>query len=238
MRNGVRVAGGSAAAAILFSVAQAQAPPLTFGNVDASRMLTSSSYWTPSRAVAERVEGWAEVTCQVTPTGNLKQCEVTGEDPVGYGFGAALAKQAQAEIRLSRRARDGTPVGGRTFRVGRYYRFGGTLPKTAVAVDRGAVRDDGLLQRWMQFPDLRTIALCFKKAVGDPETATVALNCKTAPDDRLAECRVVSNSRAPDLRYEAGGACAAEASRIRVSRPDGSAAIGADVAVRFTYDVR
>ena len=70
----------------------------------------------PVRALADQIDGAAILDCLVTDRGLLAKCVITGETPVGYGFGAA-ALDLVGDFVLKPRLIDGDPIGGAEVRV-------------------------------------------------------------------------------------------------------------------------
>jgi TonB family protein len=70
----------------------------------------------PARALSDQIRGGAAIDCIVTITGALSSCHVSGEAPVGYGFGQAALDLA-ADYKLRPRTLDGEPVGGAQVRI-------------------------------------------------------------------------------------------------------------------------
>lgn len=68
------------------------------------------------RAREMHVAGRALVRCRVSPNGKLSDCDVMSEDPVGWGFGKG-AISTVSELRLARKALDGSPTLGRMVEV-------------------------------------------------------------------------------------------------------------------------
>jgi|SRR5579883_1599081 len=65
----------------------------------------------PVRALSDGVDGAALIACRLDAKGVLHDCQVAGEQPAGYGFGAAALDLA-ADFKLTPRLVDGEPVGG------------------------------------------------------------------------------------------------------------------------------
>jgi hypothetical protein len=61
---------------------------------------------------------------------------------------------------------------------------------------------------------------CARQAPNPPPEAVVTLRCVTAPQDQITDCAVVSNTRAPDARYERAALCATKYFRIRAGPAD------------------
>ena len=70
----------------------------------------------PARALADNIDGVAVIDCLVTAAGALSGCQLYGENPSGYGFGAAALDLA-ADFALKPRLFDGEAMGGAEVRV-------------------------------------------------------------------------------------------------------------------------
>ena len=68
------------------------------------------------RAKELLVAGRAVVTCRVLSDGKLTDCDVISEDPAGWGFGKGAISTA-SQLRLARKALDGSPTVGRMVEV-------------------------------------------------------------------------------------------------------------------------
>jgi hypothetical protein len=67
-----------------------------------------------------------------------------------------------------------------------------------------------------------------------PPEAVVTLRCVTAPHDEIKDCAVVSNTRAPDTRYERAALCATKYFHIRAGPAD-APVIGVPVTVPTSF---
>lgn len=89
----------------------------------------------PDKARKEGVNGRATIECTVEESGNLIDCTVIDEAPVGYGFGEATVR-ASAKFRMKPRTVNGAPVRGATVRVPIIWSLGsGVLPPRANTLD-------------------------------------------------------------------------------------------------------
>ena len=70
----------------------------------------------PTRALSDGIDGAALIDCMVSKAGALGGCQLLGENPSGYGFGAAALDLA-ADFTLKPRLVDGAPVDGAEVRV-------------------------------------------------------------------------------------------------------------------------
>jgi protein TonB len=70
-----------------------------------------SARFYPERALRLGKEGEAVLRCQVSASGQLHDCQVSGETPENYGFGQAAIKLARY-MRIAPKTIDGQPVDG------------------------------------------------------------------------------------------------------------------------------
>lgn len=70
----------------------------------------------PRLASELEVEGQATISCAVDDIGDLANCQVLSESPLGFGFGAAAVSMS-SQFRMRPRTRDGEPIDGGTVRI-------------------------------------------------------------------------------------------------------------------------
>ncbi len=71
----------------------------------------------PRRAIDDLRGGQVLLACRVQPTGALADCSVVSETPAGWGFGRGAITGAERDLRLARRAQDGSATAGRIVQV-------------------------------------------------------------------------------------------------------------------------
>ena len=225
-------------AVAVFARADPEPPPLLPGDVTFLLVPNAEArfLYFPGEARQKRVEGRATVVCRVQADGRLADCRSKAEEPANYGFGEATVRLAQAEIRLGRKDRHGAETEGRLFQFSRIYALrGSAATKQVMPLDHGVAGEDGLRRRWIRAPDAAATTKCFGRAVGTAEDVELTLACKTSENDRLANCRVIKNTRAPDVRYEAAGICAIDTARFRAEDSAGKPVMGVEISVPLGF---
>ena len=216
----------------------AEVDPLLPGDVEFRRVpnLEARFLYFPQEARQKQIEGRGTVLCRVQDDGRLRDCTVKAESPEGLGFGMATKRLVEAEIQLTKKARDGQPTAGRLFQVTRLFALRSRREGAQVMpLDPGVVGEDGLRRRWVKAPDMDQVYGCFRRTIPKSEDATVKLRCSSSTDDRLKDCKAVENSRAPDARYETAAICALDSARFRVEDKDGKPVAGQEITVPLSY---
>jgi len=174
----------------------------------------------PPKAEREAKAGWAVIECLTVETGDLKDCQVLGEAPAGYGFGDAGLKLAP-KFKLDAKKVDPsllkdsviaipivllTPVGAPV--PLRDYLAGGPAALLTVAKNgRGAPCPTEAAPsqtcashpfNWAERPSIvETAALV--RSVGDSAAATAVL-CDVGEDLRLRACAQFGSANAAELK--------------------------------------
>lgn len=109
------------------------------------------------------------------------------------------------------------------------------LLQAAVAPSSGPVTADPPRADWVSKPDASYLMRCASSIRAKPAEAHVTMLCATAPQDHIKECVVVSNTGAPDVRFERAALCATKYFRMRASGPDGHPVMDVPVNVPFGF---
>jgi hypothetical protein len=138
----------------------------------------------PLKAAQAGRDGTGYISCRVTVEGFLDRCEVTGEDPEGYGFGQA-ALTLSTQFAMTPKIRGGRPVEGRV-RIPVNWKgltgFSGPVPKDRVLSD----------PKWASVPTADAIRKAYPaKAAGVPY-GQAALRCHLGDAGQARLCEVAS----------------------------------------------
>jgi len=88
---------------------------------------------------------------------------------------------------------------------------------------------------WLRKPPGTGVYACLATMQRGAQEGIVNMRCETAPNDKIRNCVIVSNSNAPDTRYEKAAICASKYFNIRATGPDGKPIFGAAVNVPFRF---
>jgi hypothetical protein len=86
---------------------------------------------------------------------------------------------------------------------------------------------------WLSKPKAEVFR-CLDPLRSGAQATVIKMRCLTAPDDRIDHCTILTNTGAPDPRYEKVALCASKSFRIRATGPDGKPVFGIPVTVPFT----
>jgi hypothetical protein len=87
---------------------------------------------------------------------------------------------------------------------------------------------------WVAKPSIADMGRCMSRLGGARPEAVVTMRCVTAPHDQIKDCVVISNTRAPDSRFEGAALCTTKYFRIRAGAAD-SPVMDVPVTVPFVF---
>lgn len=174
----------------------------------------------PEKAKTAGVGGVVEMICTVAVSGALKDCQALGEEPKGYGFGAAARKLA-AGMKAA-----GVPDGEDV-------RFQITFPAEWAKGGPLQVR----APKWAALPSVADMSATFPKTEGGPNDVRVTLVCDVQAGGTLSGCTV---DREAPAGQGFGQAVLALAPKFKVEAlsADGTPTVGAKVRVPVRYDLK
>jgi hypothetical protein len=234
----VQFVAAAAVAVMASGAAPAQEAPLTPGEVEFRRMPNPDSRFRlfPNQARQQQIEGRATVVCRVQAAGGLEACTTKAESPEGLGFGEATERLATEEIKLGRKARDGSATEGRLFQFSRIWALRERRDTARVQpIDTGNVDADGLRRRWIKLPDAASTASCFRRKAPSVKAVQLRLQCRSALDDRVRDCKVAQDGGAPGPGVEEAGICAVNTARFRVEDATGKPVAGAEIRIPLNF---
>jgi hypothetical protein len=166
-----------AATALAGAAASAPATNLVWG--EAHSFTDVIMAW-PTKAGSLK-EGRAVLQCRIIAAGRLSNCDVIAEQPQGQGFGRAargLVRHFQLKIDYSQLS-----PGDHFVNIPFHF----INPNTAEG-QAHKVSDP----RWISMPDPARVQGAFPKAAADAgvKAGVGVIDCATAPDGRLTDCRV------------------------------------------------
>ena len=88
---------------------------------------------------------------------------------------------------------------------------------------------------WVAKPKISGLLQCVAKMKGRVQEAVVTMHCVTKLKDHIGDCTILTNSQAPDVRYEQASLCASKLFLMRANGPDGRPIMGAPVEVPFRF---
>jgi TonB family protein len=172
----------------------------------------------PAKAKAEHIGGGVELTCTANRKGAMTDCDVLGESPRGYGFGAAardLAKKLTAQ----------GVVNGEEVRV-----------PISFAPDLGAGATVKT-PKWTALPSVSDMQAVVPKSEGGPNDIRVTLVCAVQAGGTLDACAV---DREEPAGQGFGQAILTLAPKFRVDlmSGEGMPTVGAKVRVPVRFDLK
>lgn len=206
----------AAAAALLATAANAQVA----ANVTAGPTAAEMAAVYPAKAKAEGVSGGVELVCSVKVSGAVSDCDIMGENPKGYGFGAAAQKLS------------------RSLRVDPGQR--GTEVRVPVSFNADVLRPGGMTvktPKWAALPSVTDLQTTIPKTEGGPNNIRVTLVCTVQPGGSLDACAV---DREEPAGQGFGQAVLALATKFKVEpwSAEGMPTVGAKVRVPVRYDLK
>jgi hypothetical protein len=175
----------------------------------------------PAKAKAEGIGGAADLICAAGRDGSMVACDVMGESPRGYGFGAAARKLAQQSLRVAGIAKDAEVRIPITFSAD--LAKGGTMTvKTP---------------KWAALPSVTEIQAAVPKTEGGPNNARVTLVCDVVAGGALNGCAV---DREEPAGQGFGPAILTLAPKFKVDlmSAEGMPTVGAKVRVPVRFDLK
>jgi TonB family protein len=172
----------------------------------------------PAKAKAEHIGGGVELTCTANRKGGMTDCDVLGESPRGYGFGAAareLAKKLTAQ----------GVVNGEEVRV-----------PISFAPDLGG-GGTAKTPKWTALPTVADMQAAVPKTEGGPNEIRVTLVCAVQDGGTLSGCAV---DREEPAGQGFGQAILTLAPKFRVDlmSGEGTPTVGAKVRVPVRFDLK
>jgi TonB family protein len=189
----------------------------------------------PEPALAANVEGAVTMTCTVSRTGHLVDCEIVSDSTPGFGF-AEAALSAAASARVEPRTVDGLAEDAKATWTARF-RLPEAAARPPVPPTGGALYDaDGkvvdALPQWARrpLPTARDLPPRLLRMRG-PVNAAAIVACRAEVDGRLSDCRAESESPAG---AGVGAAAVGIARRGRLAAPIAPDVSGQQPTVRTT----
>jgi hypothetical protein len=170
----------------------------------------------PSQAAQSGVSGSAQVRCAATAAGQLQQCAVVAETPVGQGFGAAaLSLMGGMELRAT--SESGHLIAGKSVLVP--VKFTPDLFKPTVITNPD----------WMKKPDGYDLAAYIPANAGGRE-GRVVVTCVVTGRGLVDKCRVGSETP-PGMGFGAAGLAMTPLFLMKPMTVDGEPVGGAQVSI-------
>lgn len=173
----------------------------------------------PAKAKAEGLGGAADLACTVAGGGRLRDCDVLGETPRGYGFGVAARKLA---VKLQAAG----VTAGQEVRV----------PVTFMAEAATGAALTVKTPHWTAVPTAQEIQAVVPKAEGGPNNARVTLVCGVEPGGVLGGC-VVDREEPAGQGFGAAILSLAPKFRADLMSVEGAPTVGAKVRVPVRFEL-
>lgn len=173
----------------------------------------------PAKAKAEGIGGAVDLVCTAAPGGRLRACDVLGEAPRGYGFGAAARKLAQKLQAAGVKAGDEVRV-----------------PLTFAPEAASGAVVNVKTPRWTAVPTAQEMQAVTPKGEGGPNNARVTLVCTVVAGGALDACTV---DREEPAGQGFGPAILSLAPKFRADlmSVEGAPTVGARVRVPVRFDL-
>lgn len=204
------------AATLLTTAANAQVAGIWTAAPTAADM--AAAY--PAKARAAGLSGGVEMVCSVKSSGIVADCDVVGESPKGFGFGAAAQKLARS-LRADASQR-------------------GTDVRVPVSFNADVLKPEGMTvktPKWAALPSVTDLQATIPKTEGGPNNVRVTLVCSVQLGGSLDGCAV---DREEPAGQGFGQAVLALAPKFKVEpwSAEGMPTVGAKVRVPVRYDLK
>jgi len=175
----------------------------------------------PAKAKAEGVGGAVELMCTAARDGGMTACDVLGETPRGYGFGAAAKRLAQANLKATGVYKN------------QEIRVPMTFSPDLAKGSAGTVKTP----QWTALPSVGEMQGAVPKGEGGPNDIRVTLVCDVKAGGSLSDCKV---DREEPAGQGFGQAILALAPKFQVGlmSAEGMPTVGAKVRVPVRFDLK
>lgn len=175
----------------------------------------------PAKAKAEGIGGGVELMCTAARSGAMTACDVLGESPRGYGFGAAARKLAQGSLVAAGVSKD------QEIRIP--ITFSPDLAKGGTSTVK--------TPQWTALPSVGDMQAAVPKTEGGPNDVRVTLVCEVQTGGSLSGCAV---DREEPAGQGFGAAILALAPKFQVGlmSAEGMPTVGSKVRVPVRFDLK
>ncbi|WP_296595333.1 TonB family protein [Phenylobacterium sp.] len=175
----------------------------------------------PAKAKAEGAGGAVELMCTAARDGGMTACDVLGESPRGYGFGAAARRLAQTHLKaagVSKNQEIRVPI-----------TFSAELAKGTASTVK--------TPQWTALPSVGDMQGAVPKTEGGPNNVRVTLVCDVQAGGSLSGCAV---DREEPAGQGFGQAILALAPKFQVGlmSAEGMPTVGSKVRVPVRFDLK